>query len=177
MTYSCENPNNYWDGNGKYQDKFNELSELMPSYGKCDTLAGELIRAANKLAYDFYNNGMCNNTSGAINFLQRKNAVTSAVYNKIYEYSRGLIYRGDYKTDNLHLAIISMIDQTVEFIINNPNTLTTENVEDIHDYSDEDAHYCDECGDELDSGSWGSICGQCEDELEREEYEEEYEEE
>lgn len=45
--------------------------ELVPSYGKAQTLEGELLRAATHVNYDYYNNGMINNTSGPVRFLQQ----------------------------------------------------------------------------------------------------------
>lgn len=132
--------NTYWSGKGRFQAEFNELVKLMPLMGASDVLAGELIRAANRLAYDFYNNGMGNNTSGAINFLQHHGAIDPGVYDTIYEYTRGRIYRGNYEGDALQLAIEQMIDQTVEMIVRNPQLMTMKNTDDIFNYSDEDEH-------------------------------------
>ena len=62
----------YWNQEGQYQAEFNQLSdELMPRSGKADSLAGEIIRSVNRLYYDAFNNGFCNNTSGAINFVDK----------------------------------------------------------------------------------------------------------
>lgn len=45
--------------------------ELVPSEGNCATIEGEILRAANRITYDWYNNGFgCNNWSGAIYFLE-----------------------------------------------------------------------------------------------------------
>ena len=62
--------NTYWSGTGTYQADYTRLVELMPGSGNADTLAGELVRACTRLAYDLYNNGMGNNTSGAVNMLR-----------------------------------------------------------------------------------------------------------
>jgi hypothetical protein len=45
------------------------FNELVPSCGKCDTFAGELVRAAVRVRREAYNNGNLNNASGAWNFL------------------------------------------------------------------------------------------------------------
>jgi hypothetical protein len=142
--------NIYWNRKGKHQEKFDELCEFMPSSGKCDTVAGEMIRSANRLAYDFYNNGMGNNTSGAINFLRNKSVLDTETYKTIYEYTRGRIYRGRFDGDSLQVAIERMIDMTVEMIIHNPVLITMANVEDMFDYEepeeyeDEDEDYYDD---------------------------------
>ena len=154
--------NTYWNGLGRYQAEYNRLVDLMPDQGNCDTVAGELIRAASRLGHDFYNNGMGNNTSGAINFLQKKGAVDNQTYSTIYEYTRGLLYDGHYQGDALQTAIEHMIDATIEFISANPNLETEPNTEDMFDYSDEDQNWCDDCGDEVES-RWSSTCRHCED--------------
>lgn len=51
----------YWNENGKYQAEYNELYEaLVPAMGQAKNLFGEVIRAASRLGYDYYNNGNCN---------------------------------------------------------------------------------------------------------------------
>ena len=66
--------NIYWNSNGMYQADYEVLAnKLLPSKGKADTIEGEMLRAATKLYYDYWNNGMCNNTSGPAKFLIRMN--------------------------------------------------------------------------------------------------------
>lgn len=51
----------YWSQNGAYQKEYNELwDQMIPATGRANTLTGELIRSASKLAYEFWNNGNCN---------------------------------------------------------------------------------------------------------------------
>lgn len=51
----------YWGNNGAYQEEYDRLyEELVPAQGAATTTNGELIRAASRLAYDYYNNGNCN---------------------------------------------------------------------------------------------------------------------
>lgn len=169
--------NTYWDRKGKYQAELDHLTEMfVPLMGKCSTVAGELVRSATRLAYDFYNNGMGNNTSGAINFLQHWNVIDGDTYRTIYDYSRGQLYQGRYEGDKLQVAIERMMDQTMEFILANPALKTTENTEDMFDYEDEMQHFCEQCDDELDSPRCGYICGSCEELNEYYEYYNEEEE-
>jgi len=136
--------NTYWNNKGQFQEQFDDLIKLMPIVGNCETQAGEMIRAANRLAYDFYNNGMGNNTSGAANFLLEKGAIDYETYVTVYEYTRGRLYHGDYDGDDLQVAIERTIDQTVEFIMRNPTLVTAANTEDMLNFSDPDKHYDDE---------------------------------
>jgi hypothetical protein len=53
--------NSYWDENGKYQAEYNELYQLLvPDQGAAKNLFGEVIRAASRLSWDYYNNGNMN---------------------------------------------------------------------------------------------------------------------
>jgi hypothetical protein len=170
----------YWARNGKYQAEYDRLIELMPSMGKADTVAGELIRATSKLGYDFYNNGMGNNTSGAIHFLAESGVFPEChgddTFTTVYEYTRGRIYNGAYNGDSLHRAIERTTDRTIEFILAHPELETAPNDTDMHDLAEDDQVFCEECGDEVDGrGYYGSICSYCEQAME-EEYDEEEEE-
>jgi hypothetical protein len=147
--------NTYWDQKGKFQAEYNRMSaELMPASGACDTVAGELIRSVSRLGYDFYNNGMGNNTSGAVNFLRKKGAIDPETYRSIYPYTTGALYRGDYNGDALQVAIERAVDMTVEMILRNPQLMSMPNLEDLFDYQDptvyedededEDEYYDDE---------------------------------
>ena len=135
--------NTYWNHSGKFQKEFDEIIKLMPSNGNSDVLAGELIRSANRLAYDFYNNGMGNNTSGAVNFLKRHSAISDELYETIHPWTTGRVYNGPYNGDPLQVAIEGMIDSTVQFIVRNPQLMTIANEDDLFNYSDEH-HYYDE---------------------------------
>jgi len=129
--------NTYWNHKGQYQAQYDRLVKLMPASGRCDTLAGELIRSVSRLGYDFYNNGMGNNTSGAANFLRDRGAISPEVYDTIYPYTRGRLYRGHYQGDELQLALERAVDQTVEFITRNPQLVMMDNKDDMFNYEDE----------------------------------------
>lgn len=50
----------YWDEGGAWKDEFDELTAMMPDTGSATTLNGELVRAINRLYYDYCNNGNMN---------------------------------------------------------------------------------------------------------------------
>jgi hypothetical protein len=136
--------NTYWGGKGKFQAAYDELVKLMPASGKSDTVAGELIRATSRIGYQFYNNGMGNNVSGALNFLRDKGAIDENTYNTIYEYSRGRIYNGHYEGDSLQVAVERATDMTLEMITRNPVLVTMSNSEDIFDFEEPEQYYNEE---------------------------------
>jgi hypothetical protein len=133
--------NTYWNNKGCFQAEYDALVELMPASGNSDTVAGELIRAVSRIGYQFYNNGMGNNVSGAVNFLREWSAIDPEVYNTIYEYSRGRIYNGRYRGDSLQVAVERAVDQTVELITRNPSLITMVNTDDIFNHEEEDEYY------------------------------------
>tara|TARA_R100000908_G_C3709849_1_gene116884 strand:- start:390 stop:824 length:435 start_codon:yes stop_codon:yes gene_type:complete len=48
----------YWNNEGAYQNAFDNLSEeLIPASGEAETVHGKMLRAINRLYYDFCNNG------------------------------------------------------------------------------------------------------------------------
>ena len=170
--------NTYWNKQGAYQADLDRMcDQLIPMMGKCETVAGEMLRAASRLGYDLYNNGMGNNTSGAVNFLLAKGVIDAEMHETIHEYTRGLLYDGRYEGDSFQVAIERMIDRTVEHILEHPELVTAENTEDMFDYEEPEQNFCEECGDEVDGGGlFGSLCGYCEAQMweEEDEDEEEY---
>lgn len=47
----------YWDEGGAWRKEFDKLVEKMPATGSAETLNGELVRAVNRLYWDYCNNG------------------------------------------------------------------------------------------------------------------------
>ncbi len=126
----------YGHGTGRYQSEYQQLyDDLVPDSGHCETTAGELIRSAGRLSYDFYNNGMTNNTSGAVNFLRENKVINAKTYRTIHRASTGN-YDEEEHPDSLRKAINKMMDDTVKFIIDNPSLKSEPNTVDNLDLSD-----------------------------------------
>ena len=120
--------------------------ELVPREGNAATVAGEMVRAAGRLRYDFYNNGMGNNTSGALKFLREKGAIDKELFEHVLPYTTGRLYKGNYENDLFHIAIDRIVEMTTKMVAYNPVLMTMENTEDMLDYSDEDLdETCSEC--------------------------------
>ena len=126
--------------------KINALfGELVPSCGKAETIAGEIIRAVSRIAYRYYNDGdhigvgygnvTCNS---AARFLieEAGSEIAEAVLN-IW----GLEDENPY---NKGLSIV--LEKVLEYIEQNPELKTWENNKDIYDYYDpgEDVEYEEE---------------------------------
>ncbi len=70
----------YWNHDGRHQRTYLKLhAKLVPASGRCDTLEGEMLRAASKLYHEAYNNGWGNNLSGPANFLRKHGMVDAEV--------------------------------------------------------------------------------------------------
>lgn len=93
--------------------------ELVPDSGPAGTLNGELIRAAIRLEYDFYNNGMLNNTSGAVKFLMNYLPSTPDLTSAL-SFVAGFCNTGRYcpaQDDNeLSGAIYTIMEATADFV-------------------------------------------------------------
>lgn len=151
----------YWYENGKYQKQWDRLIKLMPQSGNSHVLAGELIRAANKLCYDMYNNGMCNNTSGAINFLLKHGAISKELHSELHEDTRVAVYA---TLSGVKLsAMEDIIDSTIEYIMANPDSETAPNEDDIYNYTDTSLTRCRTCGVLFEEHSWYDDCDDCRD--------------
>ena len=129
----------YVDGTGRYQSEYQQLwDDLVPDSGHCETTAGELIRSAGRLKYDFYNNAMINNTSGAVNFLRQHKVIDAKTHRTIHRASIGIndteLEKG--YPGSLHEAINKMMDGTVKFIIDNPSLKSEPNTVDHLDMTD-----------------------------------------
>ena len=153
--------NTYWSQNGKYQVDYDRLVGLMPAMGNSNKVAGELIRCVSRLGHELYNNGMGNNSSGAVNMLRAYGAIDGDTYETIYPMTRGRIYNGHYNGDSFQVAIESSVDQTIKFILDNPELETKNNEVDMFTYEDDEEHYCEEC-DQVADGMAGHLCSDCE---------------
>lgn len=141
------------------EENFDKLwSDLVPDSGKCGTLAGELIRAAGRLRYDFYNNGMGNNTSGALLFLDHHGVIKSRDFRTVYPFTRGRLYEGDYNGDVFHKSIDSIVESATQFVLAYPSTRNLSNEQDMFDFEEEEQQFCYECGDEIDGNGLCSYC-------------------
>lgn len=136
--------NTYWNKQGKYQQDFDRLIKLMPGYGPAPTVGGEMMRAANRLVYDFYNNGMGNNTSGALNYLDKLGVMdedNTNIFGTVYEYTRGKVYQGGYDGDALQIAIERIMDMTIERLLAQPELETQTHIDDMFEYEDPEQHF------------------------------------
>ena len=118
-------------------------------------MGGEIFRAATKLYYDYHNNALVNNTSGAINYLTKIGVLTQQqhqpnyyhsnannqikrddIYNMLYPYTIGTkIHFGE---RNVYDAIEIMMDCTLDFLRNDPSLDATHNTFDYHKLKDTD---------------------------------------
>lgn len=117
-------------------------------------VAGEIFRAATKLYYDYYNNALVNNTSGAINYLAKAGVLPTTkpqsdnndgvIFGTIYPYTIGAkINLGE--LDILY-AIETMMDRTLVFLREHPKLEITPNTGalrvDYHNFRDRDEKVC-----------------------------------
>ena len=147
----------------KYEKELSALfEELVPPMGKCESKAGELVRAVNRIIYRFFNDGdhigvgygkeTCN---PAARFLHCEG---SENLQKVIEYLWGERDEDEYEAllDDLGAAVIEMLEEHPE--------LRNEPTKDMFDYYDrnedvddedwEEEEYDEEDDDEEDDEDW-----------------------
>lgn len=146
----------FWNNNHPLQSLYNELYDsLVPSHGSAETLAGEVIRAATKLYYDYYNNGLCNNVTGAVDFLNKHIDIID------YDYVWSVVTINEFFDGNKFEDVLEkIVENAVEFaskeenqIPNNDNLFNyglTEN--EFYELREEDEE--DDEDDYYDDGGW-----------------------
>lgn len=142
----------YWSSNGKFQKDYDRLYEkLVPQSGKCETLEGELLRAASRISHDFYNNGFGNNWSGALEFLKKYGPIKARDYEVLREYSQGRIVHATFdENDEVMKVVESVVDTVVLHVATtlafskNPCDMFDLQLEDDYGYDEEDEDYGDE---------------------------------
>ena len=146
--------NRYWNSTGKHQAAYEELCKLVPSSGPAGTIEGEMLRAATRLYYDFYNNGMMNNTSGAVNYLMRCDELFNlGIANEltIVEPECNTLY---YTTEPLAEPLETITNVVIEYLISKDG-LYTESGDNMFDYADLDVEDDEDPYDDFDDDySW-----------------------
>jgi hypothetical protein len=144
----------YWDRNATYSKWLEENFEsLVKPSGPSDTVEGELIRAVSKLNHDWGNNGMCNNTSGACNFIAEVIDFTDAersAWDEVYSECN----TGGYSEHGKLLDHITTIsDAVIKYVISRNNNYEPLVEGDMFDFADPDYDCYDE--DEYDCSEEG----------------------
>lgn len=139
---------NFWNDQHPLAKKASELFEqLVPSSGKCDSVVGELLRASNKITYDWFNNGWgCNNWSGAVCFLREYHDhlpldAAQALkleheLNYVYEFSHG--EPSPHNEDRATAAVTTIHEIIVQGILDTSPVDWESNTVDMYELSEED---------------------------------------
>ena len=134
--------NTYWNSNGKHQAAYQELSKIVPSSGPAGTVEGEMLRASTRLYYDFYNNGMINNTSGAVNYLMRCDELFDLELCEELAIVESECNTGHYTDKSLSYSLEVITNVVIEYLISKDG-LYTESGDDLFDYADPDITFED----------------------------------
>lgn len=108
--------NIYWNNLGKYQSDYNALKEIVPKTGIAGTVEGEMMRAIGRVYYDYYQNGLKSNTSGAVNYLfncdiKYNIGLASVLFDIRLECNTGTV-----TGQNLDMAMERMVDRVVCYV-------------------------------------------------------------
>lgn len=142
----------YWHNT---PDEFTQYwDQLIPSEGSAKTVEGELLRAANKIYYDYYNNGFGNNWSGALKFIQQHLGNIPGM-NTVAPFAAGRMPRGDEQEKKIEVALDQIMDQVMATIRSSqgqhrPNSTDMYSLNDKRQWDDEDEDDNEDWDDEED---------------------------
>jgi hypothetical protein len=129
----------FWNREHELSAESDRLAkELMPMSGNCQTIEGELYRASSRIGYDYYNNGFCNNWSGALAFLVDHDMVTVKEHRVLEPYQFGhRMDNGNFFEDDcpLQKASVAIHERVIRHILSKEELTPNTNNEDMFDYS------------------------------------------
>lgn len=121
------------------------FSELVPRSGPSKFVEGECLRSANRLCYDYYNNGFGNNVSGALNYLQtflgNMGHDIHSEASTLYPYVRG--NNNNMDEPAIKQALASVMAKTLDVVKSAEGNYHPNNG-DLFDYQDPDDRYEEE---------------------------------
>jgi hypothetical protein len=128
--------NTYWNSKGKFQAEYDDLNaKLVPAVDKCDTLEGEFLRAVGRMYYDYFNNGNCNNTSGANIFLSKFFPNQTEQFKKDLKAHYEVCNNSGYTKVNLEKELENIANTVIEYVLNQKEY--THNTKDMFDYEED----------------------------------------
>lgn len=127
----------YWNNTGKFQLEYNALTELVPKVGSAGTVEGEMIRAIGRLYYNYYQTGLKDNTSGAVNYLFDCDIAYNLGLADVLFAIKLECNTGTVTGQNLDMAMEHMVDRVVSFVHANQGVYTISNVS-VEQFADND---------------------------------------
>ena len=149
----------FWNNEHPLNADYDRLSELLvPISGKSDYLVGECLRAASRIYYDHYNNGSCNNVTGAWNFLDSTLATLMdqcGLGPRLGEMNAALMTVGpyancdapevDFKDVELNKALDFIVENVVMVAVVEENSgIFSKNTVDMFDFQEKEEYADDE---------------------------------
>ena len=127
----------YWNNLGKYQNDYNALKELVPKAGNAGTVEGEMIRAIGRVYHDYYQTGLSNNTSGAVNFLFYCDIKYSVGLADVLFEIKLECNTGTVTGQNLVKSMERMVDRVVSYVAAKKGKYTASDI-DMEQFADND---------------------------------------
>lgn len=145
----------FWTEDHPLFPQYKELyDKLVSASSNAETEEGEMLRAVSRLGYDYYNNGMCNNTSGAAKYLieqfDEHGLGCDAELQRLYLYSN----TGTYVKADLDAEVTTVTAAVVEHILKQ-NGFYLASADDLFDWQDPDYYPDDEDDEDEDQDYWG----------------------
>lgn len=148
----------FWNNDHHLAANYNRLYDmLVPDSGPSEHLVGECLRAASRIYYDHYNNGSCNNVTGAWNFLDSTLATLMNMYGfgdrlgemnaalmTVYPYANCNAPEVSFKEVELNKALDFIVENVVMVAVVEENSgIFSKNTVDMFDFQEKE-EYVDE---------------------------------
>jgi hypothetical protein len=139
--------NTYWNNNGIFQKEYDFLSKLIPDNRTDGTFDLDMIHAVSRIYYDLYNNGGCNNTSGAVNFLIHASQKFDLNLNDELNAIKYAAPFCAYNEDDYEADVESLADKVIKFVFDKLIEFykqSDSDTIDLFDFADPDQFYDEE---------------------------------
>lgn len=135
---------NFWNGNHpKSENLAKMVKKYIPLSGPTESIPAECFRAANRILYEYYNNGFCNNKSPEWNYLNnlfKGSDKFEDALDEIRDYICGGLYNKiDYKSEILNNALNTIMEETLDSLIefDKGNSVKIPTIEHMERFPDE----------------------------------------
>lgn len=136
------------------------FNALVPGNGQAESVGGELLRAAERIAYRYYNDGDRTGegygretVNPAVRYMKENVPTTSPLCSIVRDFYRFIDYGCDVSDEEYEFMVMQLLKLTVIHIVEN-KLWNVPNQEDMHDYKDPDVDV-DRGDDYDDDGYWG----------------------
>ena len=112
FTKLFESTGSYWNGNGKFQNEYNEMIKNMPDSYSSISLQHNILIAMANIYHDYHNNGFGNNWGDALLYLRKYASLPDKYFTFLRDYAAGNTI---YMNSKTNLLMEDFADYCIEY--------------------------------------------------------------